>query len=156
MDNTKSNAVRHIIATVFSAQNALRELAPEYKWAGMGNLLGDYGEFVCVEHYHLTKAPAGADGHDAITTDGKTVQIKTNHAASSIGFRGEADLMLVIHVHSGGEFEELYYGDFQTVKDSSRYSARDNKQSISISKLKKLMLEKEAEANVLPFSGDKS
>lgn len=156
MDNTKSNAVRHIIATVFSAQNALRELAPEYKWAGMGNLLGDYGEFVCMEHYSLTKAPAGADGYDASTTEGKTVQIKTNHAASSIGFRGEADLMLVIHVHSGGEFEELYYGDFQTVKDSSRYSARDNKQSISISKLKKLTLEKEAKANVLPFSGDKS
>ena len=65
MDNTKSNAVRHIIATVFSAQNALRELAPEYKWAGMGNLLGDYGEFVCMEHYSLTKAPAGADGYDA-------------------------------------------------------------------------------------------
>ena len=109
-----------------------------------------------MEHYHLTKAPAGADGYDAITTDGKTVQIKTNHAASSIGFRGEADRMLVIHVHSGGEFEALYYGDFQTVKDSSRYSARDNKQSLSISKLKKLMLEKEAGANVLPLSGDKS
>ena len=43
------NAVKHIIATVFSAQNALRELAPEFKWAGMGNLLGDYGEYVCIE-----------------------------------------------------------------------------------------------------------
>ena len=64
--------------------------------------------------------------------------------------------MLVIHVHSGGKFEELYYGDYQVVKDSSRYSARDNKQSISISKLKKLTLQKEVEANVLPFSGDKS
>ena len=111
---------------------------------------------MCIEHYNLTKAPAGADGYDASTTEGKTLQIKTNHAASSIGFRGEADLMLVIHVRSGGEFEELYYGDFQTVKDSSSYSARDNKQSISISKLKKLTQEEEAEASVLPFSGDKS
>ena len=116
------------------------ELAPEYKWAGMGNLLGDYGEFVWIEYYYLTKAPAGADGYDAITSDDRRMQIKTNHAASSIGFRRKADLMQVIHVHSGGECEELYYGDFQTVKDSSCYSARDNKQSISISKLKKLAL----------------
>ena len=132
------NAIKHIIATVFSAQNALRELAPDFKWAGMGNLLGDYGEYVCIENYHLTKAPAGSNGFDATTEDGRTVQIKTNHAASSIGFRGDADLMLVIYVADDGEFEELYFGDFNKVKDNSSYSARDNKQSITISKLKKL------------------
>ena len=60
--------------------------------------------------------------------------------------------MLVIHVHSGGEFEELYYGDFQTVKNSSRYSARDNKQSISISKLKRLMLEKKLKLTCCPLA----
>ena len=41
------DAIKHIMATVFSAQNALRALAPEFKWAGMGNLLGDYGEYIC-------------------------------------------------------------------------------------------------------------
>ena len=133
-----SEAVKHIIATIFSAQNALRELAPDFKWAGMGNLLGDYGEYICIEKYNLNKAPAGSDGFDAITEDGQTVQIKTNHAASSIGFRGDADLMLVIYVGDDGEFEELYYGDFKKVKDNSSYSARDNKQSITITKLKKL------------------
>mgnify|MGYP001161487719 FL=1 len=135
------NAIKHIIATVFSAQNALRELAPDFKWAGMGNLLGDYGEYICIENYSLEKAPAGSSGYDAVTQDGKTVQIKTNHAASSIGFRGDADLMLVIHVKDDGEYEELYFGDFQTVKDASNYSARDNKQSITIAKLKKIKAE---------------
>ena len=137
MENIK-DAVKHIIATVFSAQNALRDLAPEYRWAGMGNLLGDYGEYICINHYELEKAPTGSKNYDALTKDGKTVQIKTNHAASTIGFRGEADLMLVVYVADDGEFEELYYGDFQLVKDSSSYGARDNKHSITISKLKKL------------------
>ena len=131
-------AIKHIIATVFSAQNALRELAPDYKWAGMGNLLGDYGEYVCAEKYNLTKAPAGSNGYDALTEDGKKVQIKTNHAANMIGYRGEADLMLVIHVSSNGEFEEIYYGDFSVVKNESSYSRRDNKHTITISKLKRL------------------
>jgi hypothetical protein len=134
-------AVKHIIATVFSAQNALRELAPEFKWAGMGNLLGDYGEYVCIKKYGLTKATAGADGYDARTADGKSVQIKTNHAASMIGYRGEADLMLVIHVDDSGEFEEIYYGDFAPVKNASNFSKRDNKSTITISKLRKLKRE---------------
>ena len=108
----KTDAIKHIIATVFAAQNALRALAPDFKWAGLGNLLGDYGEYVAIEHYGLTKASAGSDGHDAKTVDGKTVHIKANHASGQIGFRGGADLMLVIYVEATGEWTEIYYGDF--------------------------------------------
>ena len=137
-------AVKHIIATVFSAQNALRELAPEFKWAGMGNLLGVYGEYVCIQKYGLTKAMPGSNGYDATTSDGKSVQIKTNHSASMIGYRGDADLMLVIHVKDDGEFEEVYYGDFELVKSASNFSNRDNKSTITISKLRKLQQELDA------------
>lgn len=121
------NAVKHLMVTTFSAQKVLRELAPDYNWKGLGNLLGDYGEYVCIEKYNLVKAPPGSSGFDATTSDRKTVQIKTNRAASTIGFRGDADLMLVIHVTGDGEIEELYFGDFQKVKEISSYSARDNK-----------------------------
>lgn len=31
----KAEAIRHIMGTISSAQNALRSLALEYKWAGM-------------------------------------------------------------------------------------------------------------------------
>ena len=137
------DAIKHIMATVFSVQNALRALAPQFKWAGMGNLLGDYGEYICIESYGLTKAPAGASGYDAIDSNGKTVQIKTNHAASMVGYRGEADLFLVIHVDSKGDYEEIYYGDFDIVKENSNFSKRDNKRTITISKLRKLQISHE-------------
>jgi len=135
-EENKVEAVKHILATLFSAQNALRALAPEYKWAGMGNLLGDYGEFVCTEHYGLKKAASTSEGYDAIRPDGKSVQIKTNHSASQIGFRGRADMMLVIHVEDDGDWEEVYYGDFEPVLSNSRFSERDNKHMISIKKLR--------------------
>ena len=48
------------------------------------------------------KAPAGANGYDAIDTEGRRVQIKTNHPSTTIGFRGEADRMLVLHVTKDG------------------------------------------------------
>jgi hypothetical protein len=63
----EQNAVKHIVATIFSAQEALRDLAPEQRWAGMGNLLGDYGEYIALFNYNLKRAPGGADRYDAIT-----------------------------------------------------------------------------------------
>ena len=143
MDEKKNKAqrieaIKHILASVFSAQNALRTLAPEFKWAGLGNLLGDYGECVGIDHYNLKQAPTGANGYDALTSEGKTVQIKTNHAASMIGYRGDADLLLVLHVNQDGGWNEVYYGDFKLAKDHSNYSSRDNKQTITITKLDSL------------------
>ncbi|CAN5267788.1 hypothetical protein BH10PSE9_BH10PSE9_10620 [soil metagenome] len=137
-DERKVEAAKGIIASLFASQRALRALAPEYKWAGLGNLLGDFGEFIAMRQYGLTKALSGSDGYDAKTADGKSVQVKTNHAASQIGFRGTADLMLVLHVDSSGECEEVYYGPFAPVKAASRYSARDNKDMIAVSKLRTL------------------
>lgn len=131
-------AVQHILATLFSAQKALKTLAPDFMWAGMGNLLGDFGELVAIDKYGLTRASRSSDGYDALTSDGKKVQIKTNYASSQIGFRGEADLMLVIKVSDDGSWEEVYYGDFQKVKELARYSARDNKHMIAISKLRNI------------------
>lgn len=46
--------------TVFAAQNALRALAPEYRWTGLGNLLGDHGEFLAIDDDGLIKAGSGS------------------------------------------------------------------------------------------------
>ena len=138
----QQKAVKHIIATIFSAQDALRDLAPEQRWAGMGNLLGDYGEYIALSNYNLKKAPGGADGYDAVTTDGLKVQIKANHSSSTIGFRGEADLLLVLKVESNAEWKELYYGPFKPVKEKATYSKRDNKHMIPIAKLQDLATRK--------------
>jgi hypothetical protein len=147
-DERKIEAVKGIIASLFASQRALRALAPEYGWRGLGNLLGDFGEFIAQTHYCLTKASAVSDGFDARTADGKTVQVKTNHSASQIGFRGEADLLLVIHVRANGEWEEIYYGPFEPVKAASRYSARDNKSMIAIQNLKAIKVAKEQPSSV--------
>ena len=56
----RTEPVRHTLATVYAAQNALRALVPEYRWTGLGNLLGNYGEFLAIDHYGLTNAGAGS------------------------------------------------------------------------------------------------
>ncbi len=137
-EKSRAEAIRHIMATLFSAQNALRSLAPEFRWAGLGNLLGDYGEFLAIQCYGLTKAGAVSAGYDAITPEGKTVQVKASHSADQIGFRGEADLMLVLKVDLNGNWEEVYFGAFDRVKAIARYSSRDNKHMVPVTKLRAL------------------
>jgi len=139
MEKNLVKAVQNIMDTIYSLQNALRELAPEFRWSGLGNLLGDYGEFIAINHYNLSKAQTGSAGYDAKTPDGKTVEVKTCHSSNQLGFRGEADLMLVLYVGDNGEWEERYFGDFQIIKKHSRYSKRDNKHMISLSKIKKII-----------------
>ncbi len=136
------DAIKHIVATIFSAQDALRDLAPEQRWAGMGNLLGDYGEYIALANYHLKKAPGGADGYDATTAEGLKVQIKANHSSSTIGFRGEADLLLVLKIEKDAEWKELYYGPFRLVREKATYSKRDNKYMIPIARLQDMAKDK--------------
>ena len=80
----------------------------------------------------------GASGYDAIDSKGRKIQIETRYAAKQIGFRGDADLMLVFGVSDDGSWEEIYFADFETVKGQSRHSARDSKQMIAITKLRKI------------------
>ncbi len=122
---------REIMSSIFDRQHRLRELAPEYGWRGLGNLLGDYGEFVCTRFYSLRKASVGATGYDAWNAVGDTVQIKTNRSSETIGFRGEAELLLAIQVDDRASWSEIYYGDFQEVKRIARYSRRDNKFTVT-------------------------
>ena len=142
IESEKIEAAKGIIASIYASQRTLRVLAPDYKWAGLGNLLGDFGELVAIHHYQLKKAPTGSKDFDAFTIDGKKVQIKANHAANQIGVRGEPDLILIIHVDDNGDWNQVYYGDYETVKKYSKYGKRDNSWKISIKKLRSLQEEK--------------
>ncbi|MDI9239455.1 hypothetical protein QLQ15_11125 [Lysobacter sp. LF1] len=133
-------AAQAILASIFASQRALRALAPEYSWAGLGNLLGDFGELLATDHYALTKAPAGSGDYDARRQDGLSVQIKTNYASSQIGFRGEADFLLVLGVKHDGSWEEIYYGPYAPVKAAARFSARDNKHMVAVGRLRALAI----------------
>lgn len=145
-------AMKGVLASLFASQRTLKSLAPNFKWAGLGNLLGDYGEFIAIEAYHLQQAPRGANGYDAVRPDGKKVQVKTNYAASQIGFRGEADMLLCLKIDLNGDWTEIYYGDFSLVKQAARYSARDNKHMVPVSALIKIAKAGYVLPEVLPFA----
>jgi hypothetical protein len=147
-------AMKGVLASLFASQRTLKSLAPQFKWAGLGNLLGDYGEFIATEVYGLQQAPRGANGYDALSVEGKKVQVKANYAALQIGFRGDADLLLCLKIDLNGDWTEIYYGDFELVKKAARYSARDNKHMVPISALLKIAKAGYVLPTVLPVAED--
>jgi hypothetical protein len=132
-------AMRPLLISVFQIGHSMKILAPDFNWSG--NYVGDYGEFVAIKAYGLNKASVGTKGYDAVTPDNKKVEIKSNRKSSSIGFRSgepDPDLFLVLRIKEDGDWEEIYYGDFEIVKKNASRSERDNKFSITVKKLEQL------------------
>jgi hypothetical protein len=69
-------AMKGVLASLFACQRTLKSLDPRFKWAGLGNLLGDYGEFIVVEAYGLTPALCGSNGYDAGWLDVQTQSVQ--------------------------------------------------------------------------------
>ncbi|NKK60714.1 hypothetical protein GFM44_33320 [Rhizobium leguminosarum bv. viciae] len=133
-------AVKECLIHILTVQTRLRSLNQDYKWS---NLFGDYGEMLAIKKYGLDPAPVNTVNHDARTPTNETVQIKTCRSTKSIGFRGDADLLLVSKLQETGNIEQIYYGPFCCVKAASRRSERDNKYIIEITKLKQLAVQVE-------------
>ena len=120
---SEEKKVREIISSYTSAAARLREIVPSFNWS---NMLGDYGEYVCVNHYGLSLAKAGTKGFDATDRKGKRVQIKTvklnprrkNQSSIKLSSKN-ADHLLVIGVSDDASWEEIYYGPFDKIWRSS-------------------------------------
>jgi hypothetical protein len=127
--------VKQVVASYTSAKTKLKILAPTFNW---GNLLGDYGEYLSIEHYRFEQATAGTKGYDATNKEGKTVQIKTvRETTKSIKFSTGADYLLVIEVNENADWDEVYFGNFDKVRKAS-YKGKTGEYTIGISKLRKI------------------
>lgn len=127
--------VKQVVASYTSAKTKLKILAPTFNW---GNLLGDYGEYLSIEHYRFEQATAGTKGYDATNKEGKSVQIKTvRETTKSIKFSTGADYLLVIEVNENADWDEVYFGNFDKVRKASS-KGKTGEYTIGISKLRKI------------------
>jgi hypothetical protein len=128
--------IKIIVANFISAKKNLKKLAPDFNW---GNLLGDYGELVAINHYGLEQAPTGKKGYDAINKEKKTIQIKTVYSSNQIKFKKgtKADYLLVIEVDENADWEEIYYGNFEKIRVAASLT-RNEEYTIGITTLKKI------------------
>ncbi len=131
------NTVYSSVANIFKNINILKQLDDSFTW---GNLTGDFGEYIGINEFNLTKANTGTKGYDALTSDNKRVQIKATRTGTQIKFylEEEVELLLVLQIFDDATWEVIYYGSFKKAKELKNFSKRSNRYTININKLKKL------------------
>lgn len=74
-----------------------------------GHMVGSLGECIVAEAYGLELMSPSNKGFDALSKDGKKVEIKTTQS-KTIAFRSCPDHTIIIRIFKDGTFEECYNG----------------------------------------------
>ena len=103
-----------------------------------GHLVGSIGEVLVAEHYGLELLPNSTKTHDAVSKDGKYIQIKATQK-DSIAISSEPDHLIVIKLLSDGSWREIYNGPGKPAWDNAGKLQKNGQRPISLSKLVGLM-----------------
>ena len=126
------------IKQLYKITNELEQAYPGRKFTVDGHLVGSIGEVIVAEHYGLSLLPNSTKTHDAISKEGKQVQIKATQV-KSIAISSEPDYLIVIRLLSDGSWEEIYNGPGKAAWDNAGKMQKNGQRPISLSKLRNLM-----------------
>ena len=127
------------IKELYKITNELESSYPGRKFTIDGHLVGSIGEVIVAEHYGLELLRNSTETHDAVSTDGKYVQIKATQI-NRIAISSEPDYLIVIKLFSNGFWEEVYNGPGKPVWDNAGKMQKNGQRPVSLSKLKSLMI----------------
>jgi hypothetical protein len=126
------------IKELYKITNELESSYPGRKFTIDGHLVGSIGEVIVAEHYGLELLPNSTETHDAVSADGKYVQIKATQI-NRITISSQPDYLIVIKLFSDGLWEEVYNGLGKLVWDNAGKMQKNGQRPISLSKLRSLM-----------------
>ena len=126
------------IKQLYKITNELEQAYPGRKFTVDGHLVGSIGEVIVAEHYGLSLLPNSTKTHDAVSEEGKQVQIKATQV-KSIAISSEPDYLIVIRLLSDGSWEEIYNGPGKAAWDNAGKMQKNGQRPISLSKLRNLM-----------------
>ena len=119
--------------------NELETIYPGRKFTIDGHLVGSIGEVIVAEHYDLELLPNSAETHDAVSKDGKRIQIKATQK-DRIAISSEPDYLIVIKILPDGSWAELYNGPGKCAWSNACKVQKNGQRPISLAKLKMLMV----------------
>ena len=127
------------IKELYTIANELESSYPGRKFTIDGHLVGSIGEVIVAEHYGLELLRNSTETHDAVSADGKYVQIKATQINRS-AISSEPDYLRVIKIFSDGSWEEVYNGPGKPVWDNAGKMQKNGQRPVSLSKLRSLMI----------------
>lgn len=131
------------IKALYKITSELERTYPGRKFTVDGHLVGSIGEVIVAEHYGLSLLPNSTKTHDAVSKEGKMVQIKATQV-KEISISSMPDYVIVIRILSDGSWEEVYNGPGKPVWDNAGKMQKNGQRPISLSKLRSLTCSVEA------------
>ena len=126
------------IKELYKITNELESSYPGRKFTIDGHLVGSIGEVIVAEHYGLELLRNSTETHDAVSTEGKYIQIKATQI-NRIAISSEPDYLIVIKLFSDGTWEEVYNGPGKPVWDNAGKMQKNGQRPISLTKMRNLM-----------------
>lgn len=126
--------VRGLLDQLYDATEKLEKLFPGRKFTLDGHLVGSVGEVVAAYMFGLELNPASTKGHDAISADGRFVEIKFTQA-KSIAIRHQPEHLLVLRRPKGETISVVFNGPGTIAWDAAGAMQRNGQRPIGIGKL---------------------
>ena len=126
------------IKELYKITTELESTYPGRKFTVDGHLVGSIGEVIVAEHYDLSLLPNSTKTHDAVSKEGKKVQIKATQV-KGISISSEPEHVIVIRILPDGSWEEVYNGPGKPVWENAGKMQKNGQRPVSLSKLRSLM-----------------
>ena len=127
-----------LIRSLYETVAELQKLFPDRPFTPDGHLVGSIGEVIAAHNYNLWLLPPSTEGYDALTADGRRVEIKITQG-TGVALRNRPDYLLVLKLRADGTAEEVYNGPGGEPWAQSCRMQKNGQRPISLSKLKGLM-----------------
>lgn len=130
--------IPELVHKLYELVGEFESLFLERKFTPDGHLVGSIGEVLAAHRYQLLLQPASAEGHDAVTTAGKQVQVKATQG-QTVALRSEPIHLIVLHLARTGEATEIFNGPGSIAWQNCGAMQKNGQRPIRLSKLKRLM-----------------
>ena len=102
------------VKNIYKAVKELELMFPGRPFTPDGHMVSSLGECLVADAYNLDLMPPSNKGYDALTKNGKKVEIKTTQS-KSVAFRSCPEHTIIIKLNKDGTFKECFNGPGQII-----------------------------------------
>ena len=121
MTDRTHDCIAAALRSIFQGIEQLKTAFPNREFTIDGRLVGDVGEVIAALEYDLVLHDVSQPNHDALTSDGRNVQIKATFK-DSLTFKTVPDYYLGFKLFPDGRHEEVFNGTGRRIYD--RFASR--------------------------------
>lgn len=130
--------VPDIVQRLYGLVAELENHFPGRRFTPDGHLVGSLGEVLAAYYYDLELLAASTERHDALSRDGRLVQVKATQGRS-VALRSEPDHLLVLALLRDGTVDEVYNGPGALAWARIGAPQKNGQYPLSLSTLRRLM-----------------